>query len=100
MSDPTAYLTKRAWDRRILHVDLAPAMRAGDVPDSIESVVAEPISGEAIGAITDISIDGTAVSFLIAGGTPGGFYRIVIRFQVASQPGQMIEGVTGLKIDQ
>ena len=92
-------LTKRAWDRRILHVDLSPVLRSGDTPSRIVSVEATPLSGEAMLSITDISLAGKSVSFLVSGGTADQFHRLIIRFEVDTMPGQMIEGVTGIRIE-
>ena len=93
-------LNKRVWDRRILHVNLRPALRAGDVPSRIVDVIAVPDGApdEADVTISDISLDGTTASFLVAGGIADRFYRLLIRFEVDSSPGQMIEAITGLKV--
>ena len=92
-------LTKRAWDRRILHVDLRPALRTGVMPSQVVSVEAEPVSGGDSIVITDISLDGASVSFLASGGTMNGYYTLVIRFEVATMPGQRIEAITRLKVE-
>lgn len=89
-------LSKRAYDRRILHVDLRRALRAGDRPVSVVSVVAQG-DGDDLN-ITDISLDGTVVSFLAAGGTAGQSYRLVIRVDVDSSPRQMIEAIVSLNV--
>ena len=95
-------LSKRAFDRRILHVDLRPVLsRPGDTPSRIISLTAESLpAGVELPAITDISLEGTTVSFLADGGVAGQYYRLVVRFEVASQPGQMIEGISALQVDR
>ena len=95
-----SYLDKRAWDRRILHVDLRPSLsRPGDMPSGIITLNAEATTGGAPLVITDITLAGTIVSFLATGGTKGGFYRLVIRYSVASSPGQMIEAISGIRVE-
>lgn len=96
------FLTKRAYDRRIMHVDLAPALRTGDMPNSVESVTAVSLTltgKKAIPTFSDVSLDGTVVSFLIAGGKAHNYYNIVIRFDVASSPGQMLEAIARLIVE-
>ena len=92
-------LSKRAWDRRILHVDLSPALRVGDFPNRVVSVTATPtVQGSEALTITDISIDGAAVNFLASGGNRGARYNVVIRCEVPSSPVQMIEAFVGLEV--
>ena len=93
-------VNKKAFDRRILHLDLKPALsRTTDEPSRIISITPEPIvNGADIPIITDITLDGTFVSFLAAGGVRGQAYRLVIRFEVASMPGQQIEAIAGLNV--
>ena len=89
------FLTKRAWDRRILHVDLGPALREGDTPSLVESVTVE---GDPMVTVTDVSLEGAVVSFLAAGGTPATVSALVIRFQVASSPAQRCETRIGIMV--
>ena len=90
-------LTKRAWDRRILHVDLRPALREGDTPARIVSVTASIEDGGPAPTFSDSILDGTTASFLAIGGGAG-YYNILVRFEVDSQPGQRIEAAVGLRV--
>ena len=96
-------LTKRAFDRRILHVDLGPALRTGDTPSAVSGVTAAPLpfepAGVSVPTVSDISLSGRTVSMLVSGGMTGTFYRLTIRFEVASAPVQTLEAVTTLRVD-
>ena len=86
-------LTKRAYDERILQVNLGPVMRSNDSIRDIISVTADsPIT------ITNITNTTGVVSFLAAGGEVGESYQITIRFTTASTPLQQIEAVVNLNI--
>lgn len=88
-------LTKRAFDERILQVDMSPVLRDDDTIRDIISVEASG-DGDPI-TITSITQHEKAVSFLAAGGSVGN-YKVRVRVNVEGTPAQRIEGVVDLTV--
>lgn len=98
-----ANLNKRAYDERIMHVDLSPVMRGDDTVDAITSVDAilrKPAGESASLAFSNITPHDRAVSFKASAGHPGQGYDVRIRFTTNSGVAQAIEGIVGLDIEE
>ena len=58
-------LHKRAWDERILHVDMSPVLRGDDTIETVVSVTATALhSGATAVTISEIVREDRAVSFV------------------------------------
>ena len=91
-------LMKRAYDVRNFSVDVGPAMRE---QDSIMNVVSVEENKTTDLTIDEITHDAAVIFFRVAGGLIARkSYQIILRFDTESNPGQMIEVVVGLEINQ
>ena len=79
-------LTKRAYDARVLSVDVKPKLRAGDSVTSFSSVSAEVIKPRTAGALT-VSVNSQEsaggkewLHFNCSGGDAGASYKIALRY--------------------
>ena len=87
---PTA--EKRPAEERIIEVNVGPRMRDSDSIGRVESVTADGIT------ISDVTHTTGIVRFLASGGDAGRSYPVLIRWDVPSQPGQMLETVINLAV--
>ena len=87
-------LTKRAYDERILQVDLSNIMRGDDTVLAITSV--ESLRSGI--TISNITKHDTAVSFKASGGESGNEYGIRIRFTTTGDVEQQLEAIEKLYI--
>lgn len=95
MIEPT--LAKRAYDVRVMSVDVGGAMRDTDAIRSVQSVETPGYSGF---EIDEVNHDAAVVFFRIGGGEvrreP---YHITIRFDTEGSPEQMIEVSVNLEVE-
>lgn len=93
-------LYKRAWDHRVLTVDMSLVMRTDDTIESVVSVTATPLTaGASAVTVSGITHSDTAVSFECSGGSDGDRYDITVRVETAGDPEQMIENVELLIVE-
>ena len=92
-------LHKRAYDQRVLEVDVAPAMRAGETVSAVISV--EGLldgSPTADLQISSVNAGGTVIQCKVAGGTAGTLYGLRIRFDTTGAPAERLEVVVDLRV--
>ena len=93
-------LEKRLWEKRILTIDMTPALADASIStlDSSNPVTVTAQDGGADITVSNIKFENNKVAFLASGGEDGKGYTVRVRVNTSGSPGQRLETVVLLLV--